>query len=121
MSNITIYKKEKAMTKKEFGLFGEEKAAEYLKKKGYRILERNFSCKLGEVDIIARRGDTISFIEVKTRSSFLYGSPGEAVGKTKMSHIKRVAEIYIRQKNLYPLKVSFDVMEVMFNHIKNAF
>ena len=109
------------MTKKEFGQFGEDKAAEYLNEKGYRILERNYSCKLGEVDIIARKGDTLCFIEVKTRSSFLYGSPGEAVGKSKMSHIKRVAEIYIRQKGLYPLRVSFDVMEVMFNHIREAF
>lgn len=109
------------MTKKEFGKFGEDKAAEFLAKGGYRIIERNFSCKLGEIDIVARKGDTLRFIEVKTRSGFQFGSPAEAVNENKMRHIRRVAEIYLRARRLNPMRISFDVIEVSFNHIKDAF
>ncbi len=63
----------------EEGLSGEDAACQYLEQKGYKILRRNFRCYSGEIDIIAAKGQTLSFIEVKTRSSTLYGLPREAV------------------------------------------
>ena len=109
------------MNKQELGRFGENQAAEYLRREGYRILDRNYRCGLGEIDIVARKGDSLRFVEVKTRTGFYYGSPAEAVDKNKQTHIRRVAEIYMRSRRIHPLGVSFDVMEVCFNHIKDAF
>ena len=63
------------MQKKEVGKTGEDLAFRFLKKKGYRILLRNYACKMGEIDIIAQDGDTLTFVEVKTRTSAIFGPP----------------------------------------------
>ena len=109
------------MDRKKLGLLGEDTAAEYLMRDGYRIIERNFKCKLGEIDIIARRGGTLAFVEVKTRQDDFFGRPSEAVGSKKQQHIRRVAEIFLYRKKLNPMKIRFDVMVVEINHIKDAF
>ena len=109
------------------GKYGEDVAIRFLEQKGYKIIERNFSCRQGELDIIARNNEYIVFIEVKTRSNFLYGTPIEAVGKNKQKHIFRVAKYYLHIHRLENHFVRFDVIEVFIdrgiakvNHIKQV-
>ncbi|WP_039764488.1 MULTISPECIES: YraN family protein [unclassified Caldicellulosiruptor] len=118
------------MNKRELGNSGEEKAVEFLKKMGYEILHRNFRCKLGEVDIIAKEGNTIVFVEVKTRRSLKFGYPSEAITMTKQRHLKRVAEYFVQRQKAKNCMYRFDVVEVYMNAknevldinlIKNAF
>ncbi len=112
------------MNNKELGLIGENTAVEMLKAEGYRILKRNYRCKLGEIDIIAFRDGKISFVEVKMRRSDHYGRPCEAVDARKQAHIRRTAVCYLkdlRQKGYVPETVSFDVVEVVARHIECAF
>ena len=82
--------------KQTVGEKGEKRACKYLELKGYKILERNYRCKLGEIDIIAEdKNKDIVFVEVKTRSSLKYGAPSEAVNQYKQIHIKKVASYII--------------------------
>ena len=74
--------------KKELGNIGEQIAVEYLEKNNYQILKRNFYCRQGEIDIIAKDKKEIVFIEVKTRSNLKYGRPAEAVNTQKLQHMK---------------------------------
>lgn len=113
---------------KEIGNFGESITEEYLIKSGYRILERNFYCRIGEIDIIAENNNFICFIEVKTRHKSLFGNPCEAVNKKKQIRIIKTAEFYILKNTLFSSYFRFDVIEVFLdkesyniNHIKNAF
>lgn len=84
----------------EIGKFGEEEATKYLKEKGYKILDRNFSCKRGEIDIIALEKNEIVFIEIKSRENIKYGLPSEAVDRRKLEHIYKTAEYYLYIRNL---------------------
>ena len=108
-----------------YGVIGEASAVQYLENKGYHILEKNFRCPLGEIDVIASDGGTIVFVEVKHRATLKYGYPAEAVTRFKQNHISRVAASYIQRKRLYDYPARFDVIEVLdgkiVNHIENAF
>lgn len=95
------------------GTTGEQYAAEYLLKLGYTILERNFRIRLGELDIIAQKNNTIYFCEVKTRIGDFHGKPYEAVTYRKMLHIKRVATAYILQKAAKNSKLSIQVISII--------
>lgn len=116
---------------KKIGAEGEEAACRYLKRRGYRILERNYTVRGGELDIIAMDGDELVFAEVKTRTSTSMGLPSDAVNSFKKQHIIYTAKHYIAKKKLYDIQVRFDVIEVMpqkgilkrysVNHIKDAF
>ena len=103
------------------GKFGETVAASYLEKQGYEIIERNFRCRLGEVDIICKKNNQIVFVEVKTRTSDQYGAPSEAVTKDKMNKIRKVAALYMMSEKITNYQVKFDVMEILVNHIESAF
>lgn len=115
--------------KKELGAFGEKAAAEYLIKNKYKIMDKNYKTRLGEIDIIAKDKNDIVFIEVKTRTNTKYGLPCEAVDFRKQHVICNVASLYILNKNLKRYNFRFDVVEVIvsndkvssINHIKNAF
>ena len=96
------------------GKKGEEIAAKYLKKSGYKILEKNFRKPYGEIDIIAQKGENIAFVEVKTRKSDLYGTPAEFVTAKKQERIKKAAYIYIQENNL-DAEFTFDIIEVYLN------
>lgn len=109
------------------GRAGEEEASQYLIKNGYKIIERNFLCKRGEIDIIAKDKNEIVFIEVKTRKSIKYGLPAEAVNENKQKHIYKAAEYYLYQNKLEKEFVRIDVIEIYYkndsykiNHIKKA-
>ncbi|MEG0292491.1 MAG: YraN family protein [Anaerovoracaceae bacterium] len=109
------------MENKVIGDFGEKIAKEYLLASGYEILEQNFTCRLGEIDIIAQKGDQLVFGEVKTRTSDVYGLPREAVGKNKISHIKKTAALYLLSNNINNKEIRYDVFEVYCNQIEGAF
>ncbi len=104
---------DKAMQKKELGKKGEEMALRFLKKKGYRILETNYLCKMGEADIVAKDRDTYAFIEVKTRRSTTFGSPQMAVDRKKQEQLSRVALFYLKEKRLEEAKARFDVVAIL--------
>lgn len=97
---------------KIFGRAGEEAAAEYLKKKKYKILERNYKSSYGEIDIIAKFKKDIVFVEVKTRKSDKYGRPYEAVNYYKQKRMIATAKTYLYINDLYDKNVHFDVVEV---------
>jgi len=115
------------LQRRSLGAWGENIAAEYLRKKGMQIIERNFRCRLGELDIIARQGDYLVFIEVRTRSSALCGLPQESITATKIKKVRRLAQVYLAQRSLSDVNVRFDVVavygvrETTIDHIENAF
>lgn len=109
------------------GKQGEEKVKEYLLKNNYEIIEQNFECRQGEIDIIAKDKEELVFIEVKTRTNLSYGQPSEAVNRMKQSHIKSVIKYYLYKNKLENSFVRIDVIEVIIykgnyyiNHIKKA-
>ncbi len=110
---------------RRLGAKGERAVARFLKKSGYEILERNFKCKLGEVDIIAQKGDVIAFVEVKTRTGDYFGEPNEAVDGLRKERYKNTAKFYFYSKQKpMDVTVRFDIVEVTpqgINHIENAF
>lgn len=113
------------MNNRSVGRDKEALAAEYLEKSGYRILERNFYCRVGEIDIIARDGDTYVFVEVKYRKTAGFGMPEEAVSRIKQDKIYKTAMYYIyRHHKGNDVLCRFDVIAVdgdKIRHYKNAF
>lgn len=98
--------------KKELGARGEAIAVGYLQSRGYRILECNYRNKLGEIDIIAEQGEDLVFIEVKTRSDSLFGSPLESVTIPKQRQLSKVALEYLSKCNCHDRPARFDVVGV---------
>jgi len=109
----------KNLTKMITGKKGENIAVSFLKKKGFQILETNFRCMFGEIDIIASENGEYVFIEVKTRTSGELGYPEQAVGITKQRKISQVALYYLQVKNLLDVKARFDVVAVIMSGSKN--
>lgn len=116
------------MDNKLTGSQGEEMAAEYLVRQGYRICARNYRVKVGEIDIIASLPGLVAFVEVKTRRSLRCGTPAQAVGYHKQQKIIRTALWYLRQMHMEDCFCRFDVIEVYLQnqqnkirHIKGAF
>ena len=111
----------------ETGKEGEDIACEYLLKHKIELIERNFRCKMGEIDIIAKEGKELVFIEVKTRGQKHYGTPAEAVNRRKKRHIYHVAEYYLMLHHIENVYCRIDVIEVYLhgkevkiNHIRNC-
>lgn len=104
--------------KKTIGSLGEDMAAEVLKARGYYILRRNYTCPYGEVDIIATKDRVLSFIEVKTRSSRVYGRPIEAVDRRKQRHIKNAARYFISSNKKQYESIDFQVIEITLHQVK---
>ena len=96
------------------GARGEQAAAAYLEGEGYQILYRNYRFGRGEIDLIAREGRTIVFVEVKTRSSNRYGEPEEAVTAGKVRRIRRIASAFLAERRIGECDCRFDVVAVMF-------
>ena len=105
------------MTKERISLGkrGEEVAVSYLKRLKYKIIETNYTCKLGEIDIIAKDKETLAFIEVKTRASLDYVHPYQVVNKRKQHQISKAAVNYISQNNLHNVNARFDVVAVQLS------
>jgi putative endonuclease len=94
------------------GKKGEDIAVAYLKKAGYRIIERNYRCVFGEIDIVARDGDTTVFVEVKSRRSERFGAPQAAVGPVKQRKLSMISLNYLKEKKLLGSNARFDVVAV---------
>ena len=117
--------------KRKTGDKGELLAAEMLEKEGYYIIERNFSCKIGEIDIIAasRCENVLAFTEVKSRNRTDYGLPCEAVGRRKQHRLRLCAQLWLKINPRYKkLQPRMDIIEILFidgiaygRHLKNAF
>lgn len=120
-----------SVNKRSLGSVGEEMAVKYILNLGYDVLDRNYRFKrLGEIDIVAKEGDFICFVEVKLRTSFCFGTPSEAINKKKRLNILKVAYIYLNEKKISKPNIRFDVVEIYIdkitkrssiNLIKNAF
>ncbi|MCX5901577.1 MAG: YraN family protein [Proteobacteria bacterium] len=114
--------------RKSLGVRGEDMAVDFLEKKGYTILCRNYRCRSGEIDIVARKKKILCFIEVKTRSTRAFGPPQEAVTPRKQYKISRVALDFLQRHRLENWPARFDVVAVDFTSgdgvialIENAF
>ena len=94
-------------------------ARKFLERSNYKIIQYNFSCRYGEVDIIALDKDVLCFIEVKSRFSLLYGSPREAVTCFKLKKLYKCAEFFILKHNISNINCRIDVIEVYFNYNNN--
>ena len=117
--------------KKEIGTWGEDRAAVYLRLHGYHIMESNFRCRSGEIDIIARRGGVVAFVEVKLRKNADFGEAREFVTFSKQRRVVSAAEFWL-MKNPCELQPRFDVIEIYapngtdtrhpaIRHLENAF
>jgi putative endonuclease len=111
----------------QFGIDSESLAVDYLKEHGYKIIERNYRTKIGEIDIIAKDRDTIVFIEVKARKSKAY-NPKEAITKSKKRKISMTALYYLKATRQINVRARFDVVSIGFENktetveiVKNAF
>ncbi len=109
-------------TRKDKGKKGEELAAKFLCKNGYTILERNFRLKLGEIDLVCKKSNTIVFVEVKTRKNLKFGFPEESVDLRKRAKLNQVASVYIsRLSELQPaltevnLDYRFDIVSIIMD------
>lgn len=114
--------------KQILGKEGERIAEEYLRKKGYRLVERNYRCPVGEVDLIALDRRVVVFVEVKTRSDDRFGAPLESVHWHKQKKMMKAALFFLSQHRLHQRDARFDVIgisfvgrEPMVEHIQNAF
>lgn len=110
------------------GRKGEDEAVRFLSSLGYRLLERNYRSRFGEVDLIAKDGAAIVFVEVKTRASDLYGTPKHSVDNRKQRRISLASQDYMVRNGLTESEARFDVVSIMegnsgftVEHVKNAF
>jgi putative endonuclease len=121
--------KEEKKNKRKTGSEGEEIACEFISKLGYKIVERNYQFGHGEIDIIAKDGDTLVFIEVKYRKNLEYGPPELSITKGKQNLVKRTATAYLWEKEIKDEISRIDVIAILklpgqkpqINHIINAF
>lgn len=120
------------MNKRELGALGEQEAVGYLEQQGMTMLARNFRVgRIGEIDIIAKDPDgTVCFIEVKTRKSDSFGTPAEAVSRSKQQTIHNISQIFLQRRRQMDVPIRYDVMEVYmdsrnqvirYEYLRNAF
>lgn len=115
--------------RREIGKWGENLACKYLEERNYQIIQRNFLCRQGEIDIIAKdvAKNELVFVEVKTRTNLRYGNPAEAVTREKLRHLKQAIKYFVYRNHLDGVAIRVDVMEVLLeekgytiNHIKQV-
>jgi putative endonuclease len=116
--------------RKQLGRQGEEAAEHYLKKKGYSVICRNYTCVIGEIDLIALDNGVLVFVEVRSRSSLCYGLAQESISKRKQHKLRQLAWYYLKAEGKTGISCRFDVIAVLFDgigtiknldHITNAF
>lgn len=100
------------MSRKELGEWGEVRARDHLQQKGFRILDRNWSCREGEVDLVALEGETIVFVEVKTRTSHKFGRPEESLTSEKQRRLQRTAWSYLQENEVGDSDWRIDVIAI---------
>jgi putative endonuclease len=95
------------------GSFGEDKAARWYTARGYEVLDRNWRCREGELDLVVRRGPTVVFCEVKARASAAFGVPAEAITRAKQRRLRALAVLWLRQSGVHAPELRFDVACVL--------
>ena len=118
-----------SLDSEKLGKLGEDLACKLVRDKGYEIIERNYSYKKGEIDIIAKDKEYLVFIEVKTRKNLEYGDPEYGVTKNKIKQVQKIATAYLYEKEINDVDIRFDVVAILIegnnnpiiNHIENAF
>ncbi len=110
------------------GRRGEDAACSYLERSSYKVVCRNYRCRWGEIDVIAVNGNTLAFVEVKTRQSLRFGTPGMAVTYAKQQKIRTTALHYLQEQHCTYNNISFDVIEILaddgkakLRHLRNCF
>lgn len=112
---------EAADPRRRFGDRGEDLAAAFFIARGFRVIGRNWSCRLGEIDLIVERNGTTHFVEVKTRRTMTYGHPEEAITRTKLEHLRRAVEMYLRSVQPSPTKYQADALAITITDGKPDF
>lgn len=107
------------MNNKLTGNYGEDLACEYLKKQGYKILERNYRIRGGEIDIVAKEGDTLVFVEVKARWSHEYGLPSESMTPWKIKYLLKTAMFYVQKIGWGDKEYRLDFVSIDFADSKD--
>ncbi len=100
------------MERRSTGALGEKLARDFLKQKGYDIVESNYRCREGEIDIVARQKDYLVFVEVRTKSNLKFGSPEESITGTKVEHLKKAALSYCLSHDKAPVLWRIDLVAV---------
>jgi len=101
------------------GRWGEDRVVRWYRRRGFEVLERNWRCRHGELDVIVRRGPVVAVCEVKTRSSLAFGTPAEAVGWQKQRRIRRLAALWLsEQERRGAVQLRFDVAEVVGRELR---
>jgi putative endonuclease len=115
-------------TRASFGRVGEQLATQHLKEQGFTVLDQNYRCSLGEIDIVAARGPLLVFCEVKSRHSSRWGEPSEAVGWRKQQRLHRLAAAWLADRRPKFGELRFDVVSVVIRegvpevtHLPDAF
>lgn len=111
---------ENLITGTNLGALGEDEACRFLRKKGFKILDRNYRAGSCEIDVVARDGKLILFVEVKTRSSRDFASPWENVGYRKQKNLKSAAKIYIQDHSSSGFTYRFDVISIVMDDALKA-
>ena len=115
-------------TRPAVGRLGEEVAARLFEERGFAVVERNYRCRAGEIDLVLRKGRLVVFCEVKARTSAYWGEPSEAVGALKQQRLRRLAAMWLAARRPGRVEIRFDVVSVVLSatgpdvtHIANAF
>lgn len=109
-----------SLRRKKTGETGEQLAARHLYRRGFRLLEQNYACDIGEIDIIAEDRGTVVFVEVKTRRTLTSGTPEEAVNREKRRRIRRAAQWYLKAWQRWPQRVRFDIVGIELDENDNV-
>ncbi|MGH9118724.1 MAG: YraN family protein [Acidimicrobiales bacterium] len=104
--------------RRALGRAGEDAAAAWYEENGYEVLARNWHCRLGEIDLIARRARTVVFCEVKARTSTAFGAPIEAVTREKRDRLRRLAARWLADQRSPVGEIRFDVVTVLDGHVE---
>ena len=105
------------MERKQLGAIGEKLALAYIKKKSYKIIETNYRCHSGEIDIVARQKDCLVFVEVRTRSTTQYGTPEESLSSVKQKHMINSAYHYLQNHQKLPGNWRIDLVAVELDEL----
>ena len=100
------------------GKMGEEASVKLLEKKGYKVLERNYRTRFGEIDVVCLKGNTVVFVEVKSKTGERFGEPWEMIDKRKLGQVERIAKMYLIKRRLGDMLCRIDVVGVWLREEK---